>query len=139
MVWDEASSADGTPVGAQRLGKNQGRYLGEQINIQSILDEIQELASQHGWQQDCFLRREDYCLLAYHLGAPEAHRRLYLSTGIHGDEPAGPLAVRDLMREHRWPTGVDVWRFYASVGANTRSADPQLREQPLPHRGRRAR
>jgi murein peptide amidase A len=29
--------------------------------------------------------------------------RIYISTGIHGDEPAGPLAVRQLLHENQWP------------------------------------
>jgi predicted deacylase len=32
-----------------------------------------------------------------------ATRHVYLSAGIHGDEPAGPLAVRRLVEEDRWP------------------------------------
>ena len=48
--------------------------------------------------------------------APRAQRvpgppfsRLYLSTGIHGDEPAGPLAVRQLLQEDKWPAESDLW------------------------------
>ena len=40
---------------------------------------------------------------------PAARRRIYLSAGIHGDEPAGPLAVRQLMREEAFPADVEVW------------------------------
>ncbi len=29
--------------------------------------------------------------------------RIYISTGIHGDEPAGPLAALQLLQENRWP------------------------------------
>jgi murein peptide amidase A len=35
--------------------------------------------------------------------------RLYISTGIHGDEPAGPLAARRLLEEDAWPPGWDIW------------------------------
>jgi hypothetical protein len=35
--------------------------------------------------------------------------RIYISTGIHGDEPAGPLAVRQLLRENAWPAGLDLY------------------------------
>jgi hypothetical protein len=35
--------------------------------------------------------------------------RLYISTGIHGDEPAGPLAARRLLQENAWPPGLDIW------------------------------
>lgn len=35
-------------------------------------------------------------------------KRLYLSTGIHGDEPAGPLAAARLLQENDWPDA-DLW------------------------------
>jgi predicted deacylase len=40
---------------------------------------------------------------------PASRPRVYLSTGIHGDEPAGPLAVRQLLQEDRWPANCDLW------------------------------
>ncbi len=39
----------------------------------------------------------------------EGGSRVYISTGIHGDEPAGPLAVRQLLQENQWPEGLDLW------------------------------
>lgn len=35
--------------------------------------------------------------------------RVYISAGIHGDEPASPLAAETLLRENIWPEGVDLW------------------------------
>jgi hypothetical protein len=35
-------------------------------------------------------------------------RRIYLSTGIHGDEPAGPLAIRELLIADRWPANAEL-------------------------------
>jgi len=93
----------------QRLGKNVGRYLGETIDIAATLREIRDLAQQHGWSDDCFAENERFCLEGFHLPARAAAKRLYISAGIHGDEPAGPLAALQLMREHRWPQNVDVW------------------------------
>ena len=95
-------------VPAQRLGKNQGRYLGETIEIQSVLNQIQTLALKHGWRSDCFLNSEQIRLLAYHRECREPRKRLYLSAGIHGDEPAGPMAVHELMRKNRWPDHLDI-------------------------------
>ena len=34
--------------------------------------------------------------------------RIYISTGIHGDEPAGPLAARLLLQENAWPPGLEL-------------------------------
>jgi len=38
---------------------------------------------------------------------PSAGPRVYLSAGIHGDEPAGPLALLDLMREGFFTPHID--------------------------------
>ena len=35
--------------------------------------------------------------------------RIYLSTGIHGDEPAGPLAALRLLQENQWPANAELW------------------------------
>lgn len=93
----------------QRLGRNHGRYHGETIEIQSVLNQIQTVALKQGWESSCFLRTETTCLVGYHLPARDSRTRLYLSAGIHGDEPAGPMAVLELMRRHGWPPHVEVW------------------------------
>src|SRR4051812_14550494 len=95
--------------GSLRLGKNQGRYLGETIDISVVLDEIQTLAHAQGWRTDCFLESDPVRLFAYHRGARPGAKRLYVSAGIHGDEPAGPLAILQLLRANRWPDSIDVW------------------------------
>ena len=106
----------------QRLGKNTGGYCGETIDIQSVLRDALLAAARHGWQEQTLLDRPDLTLAALHrpassIGHPASSiehpasplRRLYLSTGIHGDEPAGPLAVRQLLQENRWPDHVSLW------------------------------
>ncbi len=35
--------------------------------------------------------------------------RIYISAGIHGDEPAGPLAIRQLLEEDQWPAEASLW------------------------------
>jgi murein peptide amidase A len=105
----EAINPDRSLLAVQRLGRNQGRYLGETIDIQKLLGELQVLGLRSGWRVDCFLESADSCLLAYHRPAVQPDKRLYLSAGIHGDEPAGPLAILELVRENRWPDNVEVW------------------------------
>lgn len=87
----------------QRLGKNQGRYHGETIDIDALQQEVHQRALQHGWQPETFLKAADYELRAYHRPSVDAKTNLYLSTGIHGDEPSGPLAIRQLIHENVWP------------------------------------
>ena len=92
-----------------RLGKNLGRYQGETIDIAQVTQEIHQAALGAGWASETFLDNPPLRLRAYRRTSPGAEKRLYLSTGIHGDEPAGPLAVLELLRQNAWPPGLDLW------------------------------
>lgn len=104
----------------QRFGKNHGGYQGETIDIAAVLRDDGEAARRHGWYIEAipftlalslpaFLRRASSLAAPEFLDPHGKTCRLYLSTGIHGDEPAGPLAVRQLMQENQWPAGIDLW------------------------------
>lgn len=56
-------------------------------------DEIAALARDQGFH---FAAPADAPFRAWH--RPGGGRRIYLSAGIHGDEPAGPLAVMEILR-----------------------------------------
>ncbi|MFN7138367.1 MAG: hypothetical protein ACK4UN_03405, partial [Limisphaerales bacterium] len=71
----------------QRLGKNLGGYRGECIDIQHVLEEIKEIAEAKGWRRDALVLSAGQELVAYHRRCASPKQRLYLSTGIHGDEP----------------------------------------------------
>ena len=96
------------------LSKGPGGYQGESIDIESVLDDVKRLAEKAGWRRDSVnLTNEKTAdsveLIAYHrISRPSLHR-VYLSTGIHGDEPAGPLAILQLLKENIWPKGVDIF------------------------------
>jgi protein MpaA len=87
----------------QRLGKNQGRYHGEQIDIDAVQRETHELALAGGWSGETFLDLPRITLRGYHRPHPGAARNIYVGTGIHGDEPSGPLAIIELLRQNLWP------------------------------------
>jgi protein MpaA len=96
----------------QRLGKNVGRYLGDTIDIQQILRNIELAARRHGWTSETFYESNDLKMFALTRPAQHATRNtqhVYLSAGIHGDEPAGPLATLQLLQENRWPQNLDLW------------------------------
>jgi hypothetical protein len=98
----------------KRLGKNVGGYFGEIIDIRLLLRDIKAAAQANGWTSEAFYKTGDLELLALHrapLSAPDSKppTRIYISTGIHGDEPAGPLAVLRLLRENRWPEHTELW------------------------------
>lgn len=95
----------------QKLGRNHGRYHGETIDIFAVLRDIEAAATQHRWSAETFHAAGEFRWLALRRGpriTPPASR-IYLSTGIHGDEPAGPLAVLRLLKENRWPTNAEIW------------------------------
>ena len=96
---------------AERLGKNINGYFGEGIDIQAVLEQCVGSARQFGWTIQRLEASPKPDLLAL-IRAPSAScstRRVYLSAGIHGDEPAGPLAVRQLLQEDQWPPGIGFW------------------------------
>lgn len=87
----------------QRLGKNLTAYAGEIIDIQSVLHEFAAAAGQHGWQLEQIPGGPAPWFLACKRLSPKPGKKIYLSTGIHGDEPAGPLALLRLLQQNRWP------------------------------------
>jgi N-acetylglutamate synthase-like GNAT family acetyltransferase len=95
----------------ERLGKNHGGYRGETIDIRAVLREIEAAARTHGWTAEAFGRQGEFNLPALRRSPPPATRhpsRIYLSAGIHGDEPAGPLAALKLIQEDNWPGNVEI-------------------------------
>jgi len=98
----------------QRLGKNIGRYCGESIDIDSVLQEVDQAIADKGWQNDrirlqTISRSRTVEFIAYRRGVTNFRNRIYISTGIHGDEPAGPLAVLQLLRENNFPQDAAIW------------------------------
>ena len=85
----------------ERLGKNLGGYFGELIDIQRILSNIEIAAAAKHWTREANF-------LAYHRTADPSRAHVYVSAGIHGDEPAGPMAALRLMEEDHWPADVSM-------------------------------
>lgn len=97
----------------QKLGKNLGSYFGETIDIRSVLRGIDIAAGTHAWTAEIFHEVGGIPMMALHRPplnqSPKPKARIYLSTGIHGDEPAGPLAVLRLIQENRWPENAEIF------------------------------
>ncbi len=108
----------------ERLGKNKGGYHGETIDIRAVLRDVEIAAQTHGWTSETFGMQGVFNLLALHrqplsILNPLARRsgaepaqpstRIYLSAGIHGDEPAGPLAGLRLLQKNKWPANAELW------------------------------
>ena len=107
-----------------RLGKNLGGYFGETIDIRTLLRDAEAAARDHAWRIETFHESCDFKWFAFHRAAKVAvdHRpairnpqsaitappRIYISTGIHGDEPAGPRTALRLLRENHWPDNLEI-------------------------------
>lgn len=98
----------------QRLGKNIKGYCGETIDIAAVQRDGLAAAQAHGWAVE-EIHPAPKLVLGLNRPASRAAlagrspQRVYISTGIHGDEPAGPLAARQLLREDAWPASMDLW------------------------------
>ncbi len=96
----------------QKSGKNQGRYLGETIRAGEWLEKMEFTGARNGWTGELIAKSENFPVKAWHLPArvpSPGNLRVYISAGIHGDEPAGPLAAHDLMAFTPWPDNVELW------------------------------
>ena len=95
----------------KRLGKNHGGYYGETIDIHAVLQDITVAAHTHGWTSEIFHEQNNFQWLALHRPSritPHSSR-IYISAGIHGDEPAAPLAALRLLQENRWPSDAEIF------------------------------
>ena len=97
----------------QKLGKNHGGYHGDTIDIRAVRRDVERSAQLHGWASDLFHESGGFKWLALHRGpevrSQKSEARIYISTGIHGDEPAGPLAALKLVHENHWPKNAEVY------------------------------
>jgi len=98
----------------QKLGKNLGKYFGEMIDIRAVLRDVETAAQQHGWTSEIFHEQGEFKWFAFHrkpfsIRNPQSPIRIYVSTGIHGDEPAGPLAALKLLQENNWPPEAEIF------------------------------
>ncbi|HKQ40277.1 MAG TPA: M14 family metallocarboxypeptidase [Verrucomicrobiae bacterium] len=89
----------------RRLLINIGGYKGEAIDIAKVLRDVHRAAVKHRWTA---LPITD-SLVGYERLNPSAKANVYISAGIHGDEPAGPMAALELLEENAWPADVNLW------------------------------
>jgi len=100
----------------KRLNRNHGGYHGETIDIATVLNACAAAARKFRWSIKKIPVAPNSNLLAFRRGASQGSVRLpalraYLSTGIHGDEPAGPLALQRLFEANAWPGELELCAF----------------------------
>jgi len=75
-------------------------YLGPTLDVPRFFAELPSVAQAAGFELEKYGEAAGWPLLALTRPASaEAAPVIYLSSGIHGDEPAGPLALLQLLRE----------------------------------------
>ncbi len=87
-------------------------YTGETIDVDATLQRLNESARKRGF--DCFpLVEQDGTVIPYFTRAANSDSapRIYISTGMHGDEPAGPLAALDLLESDLLCLDID-WTLF---------------------------
>lgn len=67
------------------------------MNWSNFLKDWQAAADEQGFKSEILLEKEGLPILACTKGAPDL-RTVYLSSGVHGDEPSGPQALLGLMQ-----------------------------------------
>jgi hypothetical protein len=98
--------------GVQKLGKNLGSYQGEIIDIHQVLADLEIAAHQNQWSVDHFHQIREFKLPVFHrqpVSPDQTRAKVYISAGIHGDEPASPLAALKLIQENRWPANLEIF------------------------------
>ena len=97
----------------QKLGKNHGGYHGETIDIRAVLRDIEIAGQQRGWNSEVFHEQAEFKWFALHrepeVRSQESEVRIYISAGIHGDEPAGPLTALKLIQQNTWPEHAEIF------------------------------
>jgi predicted deacylase len=92
-----------------RLGRNRSGYGGETTDIAAVQNAMTAAATRHGWHAETLAHVGDDAVVAWHRMTATDHRRIYLSAGIHGDEPASPLAALELLQANVWPPRTGLW------------------------------
>lgn len=83
----------------------------EVLTLPALHDALVEAARTAGFQRiDPGGDPAACCLGFVREGSPGAGS-IYLSAGIHGDEPAGPLALLGLLQENRFPAEIGLVIF----------------------------
>jgi murein peptide amidase A len=79
------------------------------MRVEMLLERLLEAARRGGFQSRIFARKGDYELPVLTRPAAEGGpaARIYISAGVHGDEPAGPLALLQALRQGAFTRALD--------------------------------
>lgn len=69
------------------------------MNVQQLIEKFDQALRSAGACSELLAEVEGYPIYGYKLMRTDSERTVYLSSGMHGDEPAGPLALLELIEE----------------------------------------
>ncbi|MBT5706012.1 M14 family metallocarboxypeptidase [Verrucomicrobia bacterium] len=77
--------------------------------MDQLLRDVSAEAKGQGWDEESLPVGNGINLSALHRRPSGVRKRFFVSTGVHGDEPAGPLAARALIKDDRLPADAECW------------------------------
>jgi predicted deacylase len=96
-------------IAVARLSLNQGAYRGERIDFEQVEADLLAAARSKGWEIESRPWKQGAPALHFLQRKGGGKRKLYVSSGIHGDEPAAILAMQRLLELDQWPSDVDLF------------------------------
>lgn len=87
-------------------------YTGERLDVGATLQRLNEAADEQGFDRFTLVEQAGTIIPYFTRKAKkEGAPRIYISTGMHGDEPAGPLAILDLLETGQFCDAID-WTLF---------------------------
>ena len=78
-------------------------YTGETLDVSATLQRLHKAAIDHGFTCEPLVEQNGTIIPVFYKAPSEPDAlRVYISTGIHGDEPAGPLCILDLLEREQF-------------------------------------
>lgn len=80
------------------------------LSVRQLIEDFETVASAAGFSAEHYGQIAEWPLLSLSRRSEQpGGQNIYLSAGIHGDEPAAPLALLELLRENRLPREHSYW------------------------------
>jgi hypothetical protein len=81
------------------------------VNVKIYSERIQEAAVRNRFTLSWYGTIDDIALPVLQRRAGDSAPEVFLSTGVHGNEPAGPMAVLDMLRRGAFPDSLNLTLF----------------------------
>lgn len=69
------------------------------MDVSALIKDFDDALTAHGAERTLLCEVSGYPVYGYQVRQASAEQRVYISAGVHGDEPAGPLALLRLVQQ----------------------------------------